>query len=81
MPECVRRSIDMLYLCTQAGTYGVLVLFGIMPAAMVWSERYGQSTLTQIRVVPGGRAMLIGSGGIAAAIVADQLVKLVGELT
>ena len=36
-----------------AGTYGVLVLFGIVPAAMAWSERYNESTLSRTQIVPG----------------------------
>ena len=26
-----------------AGTYGVLTLFGLIPAASVWSQRYGNN--------------------------------------
>ena len=33
-----------------AGTYGVLVLFGLLPAAMAWSERYSETTLTRVQV-------------------------------
>ena len=31
-----------------AGTYGVLVLFGLVPAAMAWSERYCGTTLSRV---------------------------------
>jgi tyrosine-specific transport protein len=62
-------------LIVQAGTYGVMVLFGVLPAAMVWSERYQQSTLTQIRAVPGGRVVLLGVGGTAVAIIVNEAVK------
>jgi hypothetical protein len=37
--------------CMQAGTYGVLILFGVIPSAMIYSERYWQSTLTTIRTI------------------------------
>ena len=40
-----------MWLCTSpvqaldfAGTYGVLSLFGLIPAASVWSQRYGANT-------------------------------------
>jgi hypothetical protein len=61
----------------QAGTYGVLVLFGILPAAMAWSERYNGTTLTQIRIVPGGMVTLVGVGGIAAAVIVNELIETV----
>ena len=64
----------------QAGTYGVLVLFGVLPAAMAWSERYSQTTLTQIRVVPGSKPVLLGVGGIAVAIIAREFLNTVGPL-
>eukprot|EP00873_Tetraselmis_striata_P035180 jgi/Tetstr1/455444/TSEL_042273.t1 len=59
-----------------AGTYGVLVLFGLMPAWMVWQERYG-STLppaADIRIVPGGKAMLCGVGGAATLVILNSAV-------
>ena len=34
-PDAFFAALDI------AGTYGVLVLFGILPALMAWSERYG----------------------------------------
>ena len=56
-----------------AGTYGVLSLFGILPCAMVWSERYGGTTLSQRQVVPGGRPVLVGVAAAAAGIIVRQL--------
>jgi len=56
-----------------AGTYGVLVLFGLVPAAMVWSERYRGTTLSALRVAPDGPFVLVGTGAAAAAIIVDQL--------
>ncbi len=35
-------------MCARA--HRVLVLFGILPAAMAYSERYGNTTLTQVQV-------------------------------
>jgi amino acid permease len=56
-----------------AGTYGVLVLFGLLPPAMAWSERYLKTTLTDIRVVDGERPVLLAVGGIAGCIICNEL--------
>jgi tyrosine-specific transport protein len=57
-----------------AGTYGVLVLFGLVPVAMVWSERYGESdTLSSREVAPGGKGALVMAGAAAAGVIANQL--------
>lgn len=61
-----------------AGTYGVLVLFGILPALMAWSERYNETTVTSIQVVPGGRTMLILIGGGAGVVVLTEFLQLIG---
>lgn len=63
-----------------AGVFGVLVLFGIIPPAMSWAERYTPGTvINQLTppMVPGGRATLLAIGGTASAIVlADVIVRL-----
>jgi tyrosine-specific transport protein len=46
----------------------VLVLFGILPAAMSWSERYSNpsSSMKLAQLVPGGRltlSLIIGGAG------------------
>ena len=56
-----------------AGTYGVLVLFGLVPVAMVWSERYSGTTISTERVAPGGRVTLILAGAAAVGVIANQL--------
>lgn len=63
--------------CMQAGTYGVLVLFGVMPAAMVYSERSWGSTISAIRVMPGGTPLMVAVGGTAAAIIGNEVVHAV----
>lgn len=63
--------------CVQAGTYGVLVLFGVMPAAMVYSERNWGSTVSSIRVVSGGTPLIVLVGGTAAVIIANEFVQTV----
>jgi len=57
-----------------AGTYGVLVLFGLMPALMVWNERYAGvlPPAANIRIVPGGRATLLLVGGAALAVILNS---------
>lgn len=56
-----------------AGTYGVLVLFGVLPAVMAWRERYDKVTLTAIRVVPGGKPVVLLVGGLASLIVLREM--------
>lgn len=56
-----------------AGTYGVLVLFGLIPVAMAWSERYGDTTLSSFRVAPGGKGVLVGVGALAGGVILDQV--------
>ena len=61
-----------------AGTFGVLVLFGIVPATMAWGERYTEGrTLATSRLVPGGRAALLAIGGLASAVIARETLQLV----
>ncbi|XP_042514198.1 tyrosine-specific transport protein-like isoform X1 [Macadamia integrifolia] len=61
-PEIFFKALDF------AGTYGVLVLFGILPAAMAWSYRYSESSPSPKlpTLVPGGRVTLsvviVGAG-------------------
>ena len=58
----------------------MLTLFGILPAAMAWSERYGDSTLTKIEIVPGGKPVLLLVGGTAAAIIVNEVAETVSRL-
>lgn len=68
-----------------AGTFGVLTLFGVMPAAMAYSERYlgnaGTGEAPSLaaaraqRMVPGGAAALALIGGGAAAIILEESAK------
>lgn len=41
-----------------AGTFGAVVLFGIMPAMMAWVARYREIAVSK-RLVPGGRFFLL----------------------
>ena len=56
-----------------AGVYGILVLFGVVPALMAWGSRYGAAAPdaddAAPRAVPGGRASLGAIAGFATAII------------
>jgi len=58
-----------------AGAFGAVILFGILPALMVWSGRYYKYS-GQKRIVPGGKAVLITIITFAAAIIALQFFDL-----
>lgn len=51
----------------------MLVLFGLIPVAMCWSERYGSTTLSRIQVLPGGQPVLLAVGAGAAGIIGREL--------
>lgn len=52
----------------------MLVLFGVIPVAMAWSERYAGTTVTAVEeLVPGGRATLGLVGGAAATVILREL--------
>ena len=59
-----------------AGTFGILTLFGMVPAAMAWQSRYGDEfangdgDLAVPAVLPGGRVVLGGMAAAAAGVVA-----------
>ena len=56
-----------------AGVYGILVLFGVVPALMAYGSRYGAAALdaddAAPEAVPGGRTSLGAIAGFAAAII------------
>ncbi|CAM6098858.1 unnamed protein product [Calypogeia fissa] len=62
-----------------AGTYGVLVLFGILPAAMAWSERYSDRCLPPATppLVPGGKLTLVAVIGFAVVIISSEVLEQV----
>ncbi|KAK9868721.1 hypothetical protein WJX84_001096 [Apatococcus fuscideae] len=66
-PDAFFSALDV------AGTYGVLLLFGVIPAAMAWRERYGETTLSRMQVVGGGAPVLLGIGGFAAVVITKEL--------
>ncbi len=60
-----------------AGGFGAIILFGILPALMVWSGRYVKK-IDNIRIVPGGRVMLTFILLISVAIIILQLKQELG---
>jgi tyrosine-specific transport protein len=70
-PEIFYQALDF------AGTYGVLVLFGILPAAMAWSERYSGTCLPPATkpIVPGGRITLALFMGAAGYVITSEAVS------
>lgn len=46
-----------------AGTFGISLLCGVLPAAMAWQQRYGggaDGKIATLPLVPGGKATLAG---------------------
>lgn len=43
-------------------------------------DRYEETTLSRVRVVPGGKASLVILGGIAAAIISNQAIGSISQL-
>ncbi|CAK0749359.1 hypothetical protein CVIRNUC_001904 [Coccomyxa viridis] len=75
-PQIFFKALDF------AGTYGVLSLFGLIPAASVWSQRYGSNTrMAAFRAVPGGRVPLLAVGFIAGGIILNQFIGSIAGLS
>ncbi|KAL5766186.1 hypothetical protein ACOSP7_016803 [Xanthoceras sorbifolium] len=70
-PEIFFKALDF------AGTNGVLVLFGILPAAMSWSDRYSNSSpsVKSQKLVPGGRITLSLVMGGSGYIILSQIIN------
>ena len=65
-----------------AGTFGILTLFGILPAIMAWSQRYAKETPPAIEpLVPGGRSTLMMMIGGAAVVIALEITERMGAVT
>jgi len=72
-----------------AGVYGILVLFGLIPPLMAWRQRYAfggdlggdsanfaeEFAAGAPPAVPGGAVALLGIGGTAGAIIALETWK------
>ncbi|KAL6896940.1 hypothetical protein ACP4OV_007512 [Aristida adscensionis] len=74
-PEIFFKALDF------AGTYGVLVLFGVFPAAMSWSERYsGELEAPVPPIVPGGKVTLSVVMGGALLVIFSEIFKDIMQL-
>ncbi|KAJ3697558.1 hypothetical protein LUZ61_001263 [Rhynchospora tenuis] len=75
-PEIFFKALDF------AGTYGVLVLFGVLPAAMSWSERYSSETqpLNLPTLVPGSKLTLSFVMGGALVVIFSEILKDISHL-
>ena len=62
-----------------AGTFGISLLFGLVPAVMAWKQRYGSDRADVVAppMVPGGRVTLVAIMGVAAAIIGDGVAEKV----
>ncbi|XP_062082474.1 uncharacterized protein LOC133788863 isoform X4 [Humulus lupulus] len=74
-PDIFFKALDF------AGTYGVLVLFGIVPAAMSWSDRYSASSPSMLlpQLVPGGKITLSIILGGAGYVIFSELLEKFGH--
>ncbi|CAM9117932.1 unnamed protein product [Sphacelaria rigidula] len=64
-----------------AGTFGISLLCGVLPAAMAWSQRYRdaeQLSLATLPLVPGGKATLAGIAGFAGVVIFQKLLEMSG---
>lgn len=59
-----------------AGGFGAVLLFGVLPAAMVWSGRYGKNSCEGRQIVPGGKLVLIAVMLFALGIMGLQALEL-----
>lgn len=57
---------------TYAGSFGAVLLFGILPAAMVWAGRYVKN-IEAPRLLPGGKAALVAVIIIALFVIGLQI--------
>ncbi|CAN6226452.1 unnamed protein product [Urochloa humidicola] len=74
-PEIFFKALDF------AGTYGVLVLFGVFPAAMSWSERYSDELEAPVPpIVPGGKYTLGVVIGGALLVIVSEVIKDIMQL-
>ena len=64
-----------------AGTYGVLGLFGVLPAGMAWRARKRDDLKHIPSMVPGGAPLLLLTGGSAMAIILQQTLINVGVMS
>jgi len=73
-PDVFLKALDL------AGTYGVLALFGVLPAGMAWQARQREDLKNFPNMVPGGVPVLLLVGGSAMGVIAQQTLVNVGAI-
>lgn len=73
-PDIFLRALDA------AGTYGIAVLFGALPAAMAWRNRRAQRTAGFRRLVGGGDALLAAVAVVPVLLIGSRIAETVGIL-
>lgn len=66
-PDVFFKALDV------AGTYGIAVLFGLLPAAMAWRNRSGEATRGFQKLVAGGNPVLAGIALVPVALIASRV--------
>ena len=86
-PLAVAESDPSLFFVAldYAGAFGILSLFGIIPAAMAWVQRYGPDADPVVpAALPGGKAtlavMAVGAAAVIGLEVNEKLLPLVAGL-
>jgi len=62
-----------------AGAFGVSILFGVLPAVMVWQVRYSSEKKIE-QLVPGKKVMLVGMVSVAIAILCEHTLQIFTRL-
>jgi tyrosine-specific transport protein len=61
--------------------FSVLVLFGVLPAAMSWSDRYSDELEAPVPpIVPGGKFTLTFVMGGALLVIFSEIIKDIMQL-
>jgi len=63
-----------------AGTFGITILFGIVPAACAWQLRRDDADAEAESFVPGGDAVLLVMAGLSAGIIFEGALDRLGML-
>ena len=62
-----------------AGAFGAVILFGLLPVAMVWVGRYSQKN-PENRILPGGKFSLLLVAAFATLVIVMQLIEEIAIL-
>lgn len=66
-PEIFFKALDV------AGTYGIAILFGALPAAMAWSARSNPMMKRFTHALPGGKPFLAALAAPPVALIASRI--------